>query len=193
MNRRAGSNRGFTLVELLIGSTLASMVMAAVLASFVFLGRNLARLANYQSVEAKSREALAYLGRDLTQAEAVKEASTPTATALTLVLPSGEVTYTYDNTTLSLRRQANFGANQDFVLLQSDYCACTAFSFAYYTATGGSPISQMAGGTNTPYSIKQIQVLFTTQTPGSSTAIRATYDAVSARYVMRNKQLPNGT
>lgn len=193
MKRRLQSRRGFTLVEMLVSSTLASMVMAAVLSSFVFLGRNLTRLANYHSLETKGREALAYLGRDLASAQSVKSGTTPTGSTVTLVLPAGEVTYTYDSTNFKLRRQANFGASQDIFLLKNDNSACTAFAFDYYTMTGGAPTSQITTSVNVPYSIKQIQVRFTVQTPGGASPVtRASYDAVSARYLVRNRQLPDG-
>lgn len=191
MKRRPKNSAGFTLVETLVGSTLASMVMAAVLSSFVFLGRNLTRLANYHSLEAKGREALTYFSRDLAVAQAVKNGTTPTNNSLTLVLPAGDVTYTYDGA--RLLRHATFGANSDINLLQNDSTSCRAFSFNYYTMTGGTPTSQITGA-DMPYSIKQVQIQFTVETPGvSSSATHSSYDAVSARYLIRNKQLPDGT
>ena len=120
MNPRPALSRGFTLVEVLVSASLAAAVMAAVLSSFVFLGRNLTRLANYQALETKGREALTYLRHDLAVAAAVKPGTTPTASSVTLVLPAGEVTYTYDSTAGSLRRQAATGANPDFLLLKND-------------------------------------------------------------------------
>lgn len=188
------SNRGFTLVELMTGSTMAAVVMAAVLSSFVFLGRNLTRLANYYSLEAKGREALGYLGKDLALAQAVKRGTAPTGGSLTLELPSGEVTYTYDSGDSQLWRHANFGANQDVRLLKGENSSCTAFAFDYFTLTGGAPTSQLSSTVNVPYSIKQIQVRFTVETPGGvSPDTHVTYDAVSARYLVRNRQLPDGT
>ena len=183
------SSRGFTLVELLIGSTLAAIVMSAVLSSYVFLGRNLTRTANYQTLEAKGREALTYLRRDFALAQAVKTGTTPTATSVTLVLPAGEVTYAYSASTLT--RTANFGANPSLTLLTNDFCTCTAFAFQYYTTTGGVPLDQNTATTYVPLSIKQIQAGFTIQTPSThSVSTRAIYQAVSSRFLLRNKPLP---
>jgi type II secretory pathway component PulJ len=194
MTRKPDSATGFTLVEVLIGSTLAALVMAAVLTSFVFLGRSLTRLANYQTLEAKSRQALGYLRADLALAREVKSGSTPTASSLTLVLPAGEVTYTYDSAAGNLHRQATFGANQDFYLLQNDHCTCLALAFYYYTTANGTATSQIFPSLNVPYSIKGIEVRFTLQTPGSaSPPTRATYQVVSSRIPIRNKPLPDGT
>jgi Tfp pilus assembly protein PilW len=193
VRRPAKPSTGFTLVEVLIGATLSAAIMAAVLSSFVFLGRNLTRLANYQTLEAKGREALTYFRGDFALAQSVQNGTTPTASSVTLVLPAGSVTYTYDGVALSLHRQATFGANQDLYLLQNDYCSCTAFTLGYYTTTNGTPNSQILPGLNVPYSIKQIQVSFSLQTPGTaSPATQANYQVVSSRFLIRNKQPPDG-
>lgn len=190
--RSRQSQHAFTLIELLVGSALSAMVMAAVLSSYVYLGRNLTRLANYQTLETKGREALTYLRRDFALAQAVKTGTTPTASTVTLVLPAGEVIYTYASNTLT--RTANFGPNPSVTLLKNDFCTCSAFAFNYYTTTGGVPLDQNTGTTNVPYSVKQIDVSFTLLTTSSqSVDTRAKYQAVSSRFLLRNKQLPNGT
>jgi prepilin-type N-terminal cleavage/methylation domain-containing protein len=187
-------SRAFTLVEVLVSMSLASAILAAVLSSFVFLGRNLVRLANYQALETKSREALTYLQRDLAAAQAVKSGTTPTPTSVTLVLPAGEVTYSFDGTTGSVRRQATTGANRDFFLLKNDRCACTTFAFDYQTTTGGAPTSQLDPSSNVPYGIKQILVRFVVANPGTdAAAVRTSYSAVSARFLLRNKQAASGS
>ena len=48
--RSTKSNAGFTLVEVLIGSTLAATILLAVISSYLFLGRNLTRLATQQTL-----------------------------------------------------------------------------------------------------------------------------------------------
>src|SRR5262249_43684431 len=133
--RRPTSSSGFTTLELLISASLALIILTAVLSTFVYLGRNLTRLANYQMLEAQSRRALTYLRRDLVLAQSVKTGTTPTVTSVTLALPAGDVTYTYDNTTGRLRRQATFGVSPDIYLLRTASSTCTAFSFDYYTTT----------------------------------------------------------
>jgi Prokaryotic N-terminal methylation motif len=195
VRRRPADHRGFTIVELLIGTTLGAAVMAGVLSTFVFLARNLTRLANYRVLEAKGREALVYIGQDLALAQAVQGGTTPTSSALSLVLPAGVVTYTYNSTAGTLLRQANFGANQSLVLLENGSCSCTAFSFNYYTTTGGAPTSQISSGVYVPYSIKMIQFSFTVQTAGGTggSGTGETFNAVSSDYLVRNRQLPDGT
>ncbi len=185
--------RGFTLVELLIGSSLAAMAMVALLSSLLFLARNFTRLANILALENSSRTALAYLKADLSLAQAVKSGSPATVDSVTLVLPAGEVTYTYESGAGRLLRQAGFGSQPEIELLNAANFRCTAFAFNYYTVTGGSPADQLAPGTNSVSSIKQLQVSFELETPASESAQTAMrYETVSARLNLRNKRAPDG-
>jgi prepilin-type N-terminal cleavage/methylation domain-containing protein len=191
---RSTRQRGFTLVELLIGSSLAAMVMTAILSSFIFMGRNLSRLASYQALENEARQALGYLRQDFALAKAVKGGTTPTANTVTLVLPAGEVTYTYDAATFTVRRQANFGANGDFTLLHNSQSDCTDYSFRYYTTSDAAPTDQASPDTYVPYSIKQIEVGFVLESPATwAAAARSRYEAASSRFLIRNRGAPDGT
>ena len=89
MTRRPHSRSGFTLVELLVGMTLALVVMTAVLSTFGFLGRNLNRLANQQQLESEGRRALAYFAQDVRMASGL---SNPGDAQLELAVPAGTAT-----------------------------------------------------------------------------------------------------
>jgi len=196
--RSAHHRRGFTLVELMIGSALAALVMAALLSSFVFIGRNLSRLASSQALENESRKALAYLRQDFATARAIKSGTTPTATSVTLVLPSAsanyEVSYTYDATTRKLRRQSTASPATDFYLLGNDHSICTSFGFFYYTSSDGSPASQLSASTIVPYSVKQVEVGFVLESPTAwARERRARFEAASSRFLIRNRTAPDGT
>lgn len=194
MRTRITSRRGFTLVEVLISATLAGTLMAAVLSSYVFLGRNLTRVVSYQSLENESRKALGYLRKDFALAQSVKNGTIPTSSTVTLVLPAGEVTYTYDSGARRLRRQANFGPNPDFYLLFNGSCECTTFTFSYFTAADGTPTDQGTPGRNVPYSIKQIQARFVIESPAAwASQTRARFEGASSRFLFRNKGAPDGT
>ena len=194
MTRFPASRRGFTLTEVLIASSLAAVIMAAMLSTYVFMGRNLARLASYQALENEARKAVAYLRRDLALAQSVKNGTSPTAATVTLVLPAGDVTYTYDSTTRTLRRQATFGSNQDFTLLRNGNCECTSFSFNYYTTDDGAPTDQVTPASLVPYSIKQIEVGFVVETPDTvSSQTRTRFQVASARFFVRHRGLSDGT
>jgi prepilin-type N-terminal cleavage/methylation domain-containing protein len=194
VRRRPKSSAGFTLTEVLVSSTLAAIIMAAVLSSFVFIARNLARLSSYQALESESRVALAYLRRDFAAAQGVKSGTTPTDATVTLILPGGDVTYTYDSVAGTLRRQATFGPVLDRIFLHTSSCECTAFSFGYFTTSDAAPTDQVTPTVNVPYSIKQIQVRFTVESPATWSAnTRTSYDVASSRFLIRNKTAPNGS
>ena len=194
MSRRTRFDAGFTLVELMVTSALGAMVMAGVLSAYIFMGRNLARVSSYQALENESRKALAYLSRDFRQARSVKTGTTPKESEVTLVLPSGEVSYTYDSTQKTLRRQATFGASQDFYLLHTTCCECTSFQFYYYTSTDGAPTDAVAAEDNVPYSIKQIQVGYVLESPsGWNAQTRTRFEIASARYILRNRGATDGS
>src|SRR5690606_25402909 len=79
-----------------------SLIMAAVLSSYTFLGRNFTRLMNQQTLESESRRTVQTLTQDVRMASGFS--GTPTATSMVLILPTGNVTYTYDNSTRVLTR-----------------------------------------------------------------------------------------
>lgn len=194
MKRAKKYRDGFTLVELMIGSALSAVLMAAIFSTYSFLGRNMARLASGQALEHESRIALSYLSRDFSLAQGVKTGRDPTAVDLTLVLPGGEVTYVYNSAAKALRRQANFGPNADLSLLHNGSCECTAFEFRYFTTTDGAPSDQTGAAANVSYSIKQIQVRYLVESPVIWSAVtRTRYETVSARYYLRNRGAPDGT
>jgi type II secretory pathway pseudopilin PulG len=64
-------SRGFSLVELMVAMSLAMMVIAAILSSYTFLGRNLVRYANQQQLEVQSRRALQMFTSDVHMANRV--------------------------------------------------------------------------------------------------------------------------
>jgi hypothetical protein len=192
--RKPTSRAAFTIVEVMIGATVGAVVMASVFSTYIFLGRNLARLSSYQALEHESRKALAYLTQDFRQAQTVKSGTTPTDAQVTLVLPAGEVVYTFDAAAKSLRRQATFGANRDSYLLRNSYCECTAFQFRFFTLNDGAPTDQSTPGRNVPFSIKQIEVGYVVESPATwSAETRTRFAVASARYLIRNRGAPDGT
>src|SRR5687767_5352555 len=75
--------RAFTLAELLIGSGIATMVMLAVLSTFLMIGRSGANIQNYSEMETHSRRALEELSQDVRMA---KDISWTSAQSITLVV-----------------------------------------------------------------------------------------------------------
>src|SRR5687767_13905380 len=98
--------RAFTLVELLIGVTLATVVTIAVMSTFLMIGRSGANIQNYSEMETHSRRALEELSQDVRMAKDIFWTSPQSITVvvkdnyLDAVDPSNResVTYAYDAT-----------------------------------------------------------------------------------------------
>jgi hypothetical protein len=178
---------GFTLVELLVGMSLALMVMTAVLTTYVTLGRNFTRLlgissSNQPTLESQARRTLAYFTQDVRMASGIS--GTPSATSLTLTLPTSTgtttVTYAYDSTAQTLTRTPASGSALTL------HSGLLGFTFNYYDSSGNPYTSY----TNYLPGIKQLSFTLTSQA-GSSVngTLTQVYETDSPRLLLRNKAL----
>ena len=182
-------SKGFTLVELLIGATLSAAVMAAVLSSYIYLGRSLNRLTNQQTLETEARRTLGYFTQDVETSTGVDSTGNapkvlPDATKVTLNLPSTSavatnyVTYTYDSTAGTLSRTQAGGTQQ--ILLRN----IISLEIGYYDASGNKYTSY----TNYLPGIKQLALDFSTQTGVAASGTRTLVHRVtSGRILLRNR------
>jgi type II secretory pathway component PulJ len=191
----------------MVAMSIAMVVIAALLSSYTFLGRNLVRYSNQQQLEAQSRRALQLLGQDVRMAQDVSCAGTlpynpndagwrtmPTANQVTLYLsvPNGTnppynytVRYTYDANARTLTRTIsgtpppNITSNPLTLLT-----GVSNFSFNYSDR-------QHLLATNT-LGIKQIEISNFTVSAGTAiTGTQSSYTGASARLVLRSKHLVN--
>ena len=191
--RRKNSSAAFTLVELLVGMTLSLTVMTAVLAAYTFLGRNLARITNQETLETASRRTLLMFGQDVRMASGIS--GTPSASSFTLVLPTAtstrNITYHYNSgsspTTVSgYSVPANSLARIDVsastgLTLHRNLLSC---SFTYYDSSGNPYTSY----TNYLTGLKQVMLTFSSQAGLSSTGTLTPVNTVaSPRLLLRNK------
>ena len=115
-----------TLVETLIATGVGSIVMAALLALFLFSARSFAALANYVDLDNKSRNALDTMSSDIRQADFLTSYQTnqlvfqTTDTTNTLAL-----TYFYDPVATTLTRTLGVRST---VLLTN----CTSLNFGIF-------------------------------------------------------------
>lgn len=177
-------SRGFTLVEVLMASTIGSLVMAGVLSTFLMLGRSGANLASYTTMDAQTRRALEDFAQDVRMASDVTWNSD---TSMTFTVPGNytsngnQVTYAWDNTENSptyhyLYRKPG---NDSAVTTKTTYIAnITSFVFNRYDRLNAS--------TTEDGSTKRVQINMTI-TSRNSTVVNATDTTLSASFVMRNK------
>jgi prepilin-type N-terminal cleavage/methylation domain-containing protein len=175
---------GFTLVEVLISSTLASFILAGVISTFLFLGRSGANIQNYNDMESQARRALEQFAQDTRQASSITWKSTE---SVELTVDGNKVTYTHaaGNFNRTIVEPAYPSGNTRTIL-----SGITSFSFKAYTITG-TEITGI-GGTTTlaaaSQTTKQLQIsLHASRT--SQTVSTATNTVLSARFILRNKRV----
>jgi hypothetical protein len=175
------------MVELLMSTGLASMVMTGVLSSFVLMGKNSYNAANYSMMEAESRRALEVFTQEARMADNITWTSANSIT-LSVVDDTGSylVTYTYDSATAGstaktfYRRLGAVGSTAPVQVLVREV---TDFAFRRYKVVNGSDFT----ATN-DLETKQVQITLRTVRTGATT-VNATNAVLSARVVLRNKHV----
>lgn len=144
----ARGTRGFTLVELLIGASLSSIIMLGVITSFLFLGRSMIRISNNGELQGKAAIASATVQKDIANAEAITAISSVGIT-LTVDLGSGpeSITYAYSD-------------EEDEITRASD--ANTYTLLRNVTACAFSLTDSNSNATTVPASVKKIEFDATT-------------------------------
>lgn len=176
--------RGFTLVEMLVATSLSALIMAGVMNSFLMLGRSGVNIAAYSRMEMQARRSLEELSQDLRMASGLTWNS---ATSITLTVPNNYtstanmVTYAYDNTSVGATAKsfyrmagASGSGNPRAVLIDN------ITTFAY------SRFDRMDNAAAQDASTKRIQLTMTARTTNRTT-VDATNNILSASYILRNK------
>ena len=184
--------RGFSLVEVLIGSTISTFILAGVLTAFLFLGRSGANIGNYSEMEKEARRGLELFAEDTRQAVNLYWNS---ATSVRLTMPpSGAVgttiTYSYIARSGTFVRQVTVGTlvHPPATLIQG----VAAFSFSGYMITGTAvDLSDLSTDTlrqTASRVTKQLQISLRANR-SSRTVATATNTVLSARFILRNKRV----
>ncbi len=197
---------GFTLVEIMIGSTISAFILAGILSTFLFMGRSGANVQNYSDMESQARKALEIFAEDSRQAAAITWVS---ANQIRLTVNGLYHTYTYADgattNTGTLTRVitvvATSAVRSTMVLLTgivnpvartaSNGATCTPFFRGYnlngveftaiqYATPTAAELTAASSGT------KQIQISMEA-TRTSRTVVAATNTVLSARFILRNK------
>lgn len=186
--RGSRSRAGFTLVELLIGAALSAAVLAAVLSSYLYLSRQLARLAHQQTLETEGRRALGYFTQDVQRASGVDTGATLNASTVRLKVPSATdssatVTYTFTNNAAgngTLVRTPSSGTAQTILRNITN----NGLTIRYYDSSGNEYTSY----TDYLPGIKQLTLEFNTQTGVAASGTQTPlYRVKSSRLVLRNR------
>ncbi|MDP3073288.1 MAG: prepilin-type N-terminal cleavage/methylation domain-containing protein [Opitutaceae bacterium] len=176
---RTRRNGGFTLVEMMVGSTLAAFILAGILTVFLFLGRSGANVRNYSDMEAQARKALETFAEDVRQASAIAWASN---VSVTLTVNSANVGYAYSSSTGIFSRTDASGTRTLISGITEG-----SFVFRSFNIAGTElPLATAANLTAAGSSTKQLQISLEASR-SNVTVVNATNAVLSARFILRNK------
>lgn len=213
-HRSAASKRGFTLVEMLVVVVLSSLVLAGVMAIFLFLTKSQIRSQHYRDMDTEARRALEYLARDMRMASDIQWTGTAaTTTKVRLTVPTGWDSSTNSvvnswvyyrlvpvpSSNASLRRKLGtqfLGRVVTTVGATDPDSDSTADEDQYeplqgYIATGGLEFRRFERGdsyieASNDWETKQVKLEMKAER-SSMLVSQATQYVISARFVLRNK------
>lgn len=175
--------RAFSLVELMIAAGLSVIVFAAIFSAYIYMARNLTRIANFQQQQVQNRRVLYLMAKDVNEAVQVTDTPPPSAAFVGLKLPPRPpspdatlLTYTYDAVAHTLTRHGVTGAVITNDVLLSNL---TGFSFVYFDESGvvSPPLAF----------IKQIQFTYTSAVGDRPNGTQSGDAVASSRMVLRSK------
>jgi prepilin-type N-terminal cleavage/methylation domain-containing protein len=165
--------RGFTLVELIVTMSLASLVLAGVFASVIFVTRSCLATTDYAGMDGEARESLEVFARDARMASGVSDFS---STGVSLHVPTATgtsvVSYRYVPEDQTFYQAYGTPAQKALVT------GVDQFALRGYDSVHGS--------TMRPVATKQIQLELRAIRTGPA-KLFASNNVISARYVLRNK------
>lgn len=177
--------RAFTLVEIMVGSTISVIILAGVLTAFLMLGRSGYNAANYSVMEAEARRALETFSEEARMANNITWNSNTSITLRVVTSTSSQlVTYAYDSSTSGptakcFYRMLGDGSSTSprRILVRN----VNEFAFRRYKVVNGVDFTA-----NNDLETKQIQITLRSVRTGVTT-VAATNAVLSARVVLRNK------
>ena len=185
--RNRARSRGFTLVEVLIASALASVVMAAVLTSVIMISRSGYLLNNYIDMENQARTALETIALDARVSQDVawiRANDTSPLIGITLTDPAGvSIRYDYNSSAGTLSRTTN-GATR---VLITGIQSLTFSAYKYADATGILIVDPSTTTLTALNGVTKMLQISLSSIRTRTTLADATNNVVSARYVLRNK------
>ncbi len=183
--RRAG---GFTLVEVLIASTLSTFVLAGVLSAFLFLAQTSFRSSSYSEMESEVRRGLDTFAQDTRSATDVRWNSPQ---SITLTVNARPVTYAYDSTAGSTTYRSFYRVAGDAASPAARTVLVRGVSadFAFRRYKLGQPgVTDNTAQNDAETKLLQLSLRAARTNVATVGAGNA---AISARYMLRNKRVAN--
>lgn len=188
-----GRRSGFSLVELMVSATLSGFLMAGILGAFVMIGRSGFLASSYSELANETRRALDIFGEDARKAADLRwnSAQSVTLYVATATNATTPTTYAYDTDRRSATYQCFYRVlgEADSTQPRRILVRQVASDFAFRRFK----LEQSGVADNTATSdleTKQIELTLRASRVGA-TAIAANQNALSARYILRNKRVSN--
>lgn len=176
---RRGRRRGFTLVEVMVGSTLGAFVLGGVLSTYLMLGRSGALAYAYNGMSIDARRALEEFAQDARMANAVTWNGSD---SITLTVPdnyaasSNQVTYAHSSASGTFfRRPGDATSTAAATILARNVTSTTFHRYDRLDA-----VATNDAGT------KRLELALRLRTGGNGSSA-ATENALSASFILRNK------
>lgn len=174
--------RGFTMVEVLIASTLSAFVLAGVLSAFLMIGRSGTRAGSYSELETQVRRGLEQFSGEAREASDIRWNSAQSVT-LTVPTAGSQTTVTYGYTDGVFFRQAG-SAGAQVPLVRG---VASDFAFRRFRLdSAGNTDAEAANDLET----KLIQITLRATRSGATT-VAANQRVFSSRLLLRNKRVTN--
>lgn len=190
---RPRRSRGFTLVELMVSATISGFLMAGVLSAFVMIGRSGFLASSYSELQSETRRALDIFGEDARKATDIRWNSSQSVTlyVATSTNATTPTTYAYDTDRGSATYQCFYRLLGEADSMQPRRIlvrqVASDFAFRRYKLEQNGVTANAA---TSNLETKQIEVTLRASRVGA-TAIAANQNALSARYILRNKRVSN--
>lgn len=180
-----GASRGFTMVEVMIASTLSAFVLAGVLSAFLMLGRSGYSASNYSDMEAQVRRGLERFSGEAREASDIRWNS---AQSITLTVPTAgsQTTVTYGYNGGVFFRQAG-AAGSGAAQVPLVYGVASDFAFRRFRLDSSGNTDAVAAN---DLETKLIQITLRATRTGATT-VAANQRVYSSRLLLRNKRVTN--
>jgi len=165
----------------MIGAGLSTFILAAVLSTFLFMGRAGANLSNYSDMETESRRSLEMFAADVRQASVITWTS---GTSVTFTVNAATITYAYNSGAGTFTRTVGAATRTLITGITPG-----SFAFTPYNLLGAElPLATSANLTAAGSSTKQLQISLQVSR-NTRTVTTATNLVLSARYILRNRMV----
>jgi len=185
MRTQQQSKSGFTLVEIMVATTIGVMLIVSSYATIMALAKGSESMINFAEMNGQTRVALEVFGRDARMTQDIKSASSESVRMVWDVTMDGtnytqDVQYTYVPSADTFSRttyNADGTVNESRILLYD----VEEMAFNYY--------SLLQTATTNPLDIKHVQL--EAKLERQVLKITNTNYIISARFMMRNKDVSN--